>query len=84
MVSERKKQYMKFYNKRPEVKQKKAFYMKQKRSEADTEASRRLVQTLLGLGYEDLAFEYAQERAPEMLATIRVPIKKRKPYKFKQ
>ena len=75
MVSSIKKDYMKHYNKRPYVKLKKALYMQQKRAEADTEAGKRLVQTLLGLGFENLAFEYALERAPEMLATSTVSAK---------
>jgi hypothetical protein len=72
MVSERKKQYMRLYNRRPEVKAKKAEYMRLKRKELDKIAARRLVQELLDLGFEQLAFEYALERAPEMLATVRV------------
>ena len=45
--------------------------MRRIRANADEDASRSLVQTLLNLGYENLAFEYAQERAPEMLATVK-------------
>ena len=83
MVSPQKKDYMKFYNRKPEVKQKKADYMRKIRAEKDTEASKRLVQSLLDLGYDQLAFEYAQERAPEMLAAVEMPIKRKKPHKFK-
>ena len=61
---------MKQYNQLASVKQRKAGYMRRIRAEADTEASQRLVHTLLDLGFEGLAFEYAQERAPEMLATV--------------
>jgi len=68
---------MKFYNKKPEVKQKKADYMRKIRAEKDAEASRKLVQSLLELGYENLAFEYAQERAPEMLAAVKVPARRK-------
>jgi hypothetical protein len=69
---------MKFYNRKPEVKEKKAEYMRNIRTENDKKASRDLVKTLLDLGFEQLAFEYAQERAPEMLTTIKVPVKRRK------
>lgn len=71
MVSEQKKQYMRFYNKRPKVKIKKAEYMRVKRAESDEAAARKLVQELLDMGFEQLAFEYAMERAPEMLATVK-------------
>jgi len=71
MVSERKKQYMKRYNKRPEVMARKAAYMRKVRSEADQAAGREIVNLLLDMGYEDMAFDYAQERAPEMLVIAR-------------
>jgi len=71
MVSEQKKEYMRRYNRKPEVRALKADYMRRKRTEADTEAARKLVTELLSMGYENLAFEYAQERAPEMLATVK-------------
>ncbi|MEM2874252.1 MAG: hypothetical protein QW063_02305 [Candidatus Nanoarchaeia archaeon] len=77
MVSEHKRQYMKIYNKKPHVKAKKALYMRQKRAEIDRLAAQNLVKMLLELGYENLAFEYALERAPEMLATIKTPIRKK-------
>ncbi len=77
MVSPRKREYMKFYNRKSSVKEKKAEYMRNKRAEADSEASRKLVQGLLDLGYEQLAYEYAQERAPEMLATVKVPVRRK-------
>jgi len=78
MASQRKLAYMKYYNQRPEVKAKKAGYMRRVRAQKDESASRSLVQALLNLGFENLAFEYAQERAPEMLATIRMPAKRKK------
>jgi len=71
MVSKRKKAYMRKYNQKPEVKAKKAAYMRKIRAEADKEAARRLVQLLLDFGYEDLAYQYALERAPEMLVTVK-------------
>lgn len=71
MVTERKKKYMKRYNKRPEVKASKAAYMRRVRAEADQEAAQRLVSFLLDAGYEDMAFDYVQERAPEMLVTAK-------------
>ncbi len=76
MVSPHKKAYMKAYNQLATVKAKKAGYMRRVRAEADNEASQRLVHTLLDLGFENLAFEYAQERAPEMLATISPRVRK--------
>ena len=78
MVSDIKKQYMKAYNRLAEVKAKKAEYMRKIRAQKNESASRSLVQTLLNMGYENLAFEYAQERAPEMLATIRMPARRKK------
>ncbi len=71
MVSERKKKYMKKYNKKPKVKARKAEHMRKIRKLADKEATHKLVRFLLDVGYENLAFEYAQERAPEMLATVK-------------
>ena len=68
---EQKKAYMHRYNRKPEVRALKADYMRRKRVESDTEAARRLVTELLSMGYETLAFEYAQERAPEMIATVK-------------
>lgn len=78
MVSSHKKAYMKAYNQLASVKQRKAEYMRKARAEADKDAAQRLVHTLLDLGFEGLATEYAQERAPEMLATIRVPARRKK------
>jgi hypothetical protein len=75
MVSAQKRHYMHFYNKKPEVKAKKADYMRIKRTESDEIAARKLVTELLDMGFEQLAFEYATERAPEMLATIKVKVK---------
>lgn len=75
MVSERKKQYMKKYNQRSYVKEKKAEYMRRKRAEEDQKAARRLVGFLLDMGYEDMAYKYALERAPEMLVTAKRRVK---------
>lgn len=71
MVSEHKKTYMKQYNKKPEVKAKKAEYMRKIRSRKDKEAAHRLVGFLLDQGYENLAYQHALERAPEMLLTVK-------------
>ncbi len=71
MVSERKKNYMKKYNRRPEVKARKAEYMHKVRLLADREAAHRLVRFLLDIGYEDLAYQHALERCPEMLMTVK-------------
>ena len=78
MVTEHKKQYMKHYNQLQHVKAKKAEYMRRVRAEKDSEAARSLVRTLLDLGHEDMAFEYAKERCPEMLLTVknRAPARK--------
>jgi len=78
MVTEQKKQYMKFYNKMPHVKARKAKYMRRARAEQDEESARDLVRTLLDLGYEDLAYEYALERAPEMLIAAKATSRKPK------
>jgi ribulose bisphosphate carboxylase small subunit len=74
MASDRKKSYMKSYNQLPHVKASKAAYMRRIRANTDEDASKNLVRMLLDMGYENLAFEYAQERAPEMLATIKMPV----------
>ena len=71
MVSEAKKAYMKQYNRRPKVKRLKAAYMRKIRSEADQKAARELVSFLAEMGYEDIATEYALERAPEMLISLK-------------
>ncbi len=71
MVSEHKKSYMKAYNKQPAVKTKKADYMRRVRGEADVEAAKRLVNFLLEMGYEKMATDYALERAPEMLVSVK-------------
>jgi len=68
---------MRKYNARPEVKARKAAYMRKIRAKADKEAARNLVRFLLNLGYEQLAYQYALERAPEMLATVKVPVRKK-------
>ncbi len=77
MVSEQKRAYMKSYNRKSVVKAKKADYMRTKRAESDEIAARKLVTELLDMGFEQLAFEYATERAPEMLATVKVAAKRR-------
>lgn len=71
MISTRKRTYMKHYNQLPSVKARKAGYMRKIRAQEDQEAARRLVGFLLEQGYEDMAYAYALERAPEMLITIR-------------
>ena len=78
MVTEHKKRYMKSYNQLSHVKARKAEYMRRFRADKDKEAARNLVRTLLDLGHENLAFEYAQERCPEMLITAknRTPARK--------
>jgi hypothetical protein len=78
MVSLQKKAYMKQYNQLATVKEKKAAYMRKVRAEVDQDASRNLVRTLLDLGFEGLATEYAQERAPEMLVTVSSKSRNRK------
>ncbi len=78
MVSLQKRHYMRLYNKKPEVKAKKADYMRMKRIKSDELAARKLVTELLDMGFENLAFEYAMERAPEMLATVKVKAKLKK------
>jgi len=77
MVTEHKKQYMKHYNQLLHVKAKKAEYMRRVRAAKDSDAARGLVRTLLDLGHEQLAFEYAQERCPEMLVTVKAPSRKK-------
>ncbi len=77
MVTEHKKRYMKRYNQQSQVKAKKAEYMRKIRAAKDAEASRNLVRTLLELGHEQLAFEYAQERAPDMLLTVKTSARKK-------
>lgn len=62
-----KKEYMKEYNKRKHVKEKKKLYMRKKRARKEKESARKLVRIFLDAGYEDLAYKYALERAPEML-----------------
>lgn len=71
VASESKKKYMRKYNRLPSVKNKKAEYMREARRKKDKTAAAELVKFLLEVGYEDMAFEYAQERAPEMLVEVR-------------
>ena len=71
MVSKRKRDYMKKYNQLPQVKARKAAYMRQKRAERDKQAAIELVNFLLDIGYEDMAYAYALERAPQMLLTVK-------------
>ena len=78
MVTETKKKYMSYYNQLLPVKAKKAEYMRRIRAEQDKNAAQNLVRSLLDLGYENLAFEYAKERAPEMLITAKVQSRRRK------
>jgi hypothetical protein len=77
MVTECKRQYMKQYNQLPHVKASKAEYMRRVRAGNDKESARSLVRSLLDLGFESLAFEYAQERCPEMLITAKAVSKKK-------
>lgn len=69
---------MKRYNKKPEVRERKAEYMRKIRSKKDKEAAHRLVRFLLDQGYEDLAYQHALERAPEMLVTVKAKARPRK------
>ena len=77
MVTVHKKLYMKHYNQMQHVKARKAEYMRRVRAARNAEASRDLVRTLLELGHEQLAFEYAQERCPEMLVTVKAETRKK-------
>ena len=77
-VSSHKKAYMKSYNQKPEVKSRKAEYMRKTRAKSDQEAAERLVNMLLDQGFEDWAFDVAQERAPHMLITAKNRIRNRK------
>ena len=77
-VSENKKAYMKKYNNREYVKFKKAEYMKKIRKNSDDEAAIRVVALLKEYGFEDWAFDIAQERAPQMLVTAKNRVRKRK------
>jgi len=77
-VSENKKAYMKKYNNREYVKQKKAEYMQKTRKTSDDEASIRLVNLLREYGFEDWAVDIAQERAPQMLVSSRIRTRKAK------
>lgn len=70
---------MKRYNKKPEVKGRKAEYMRKIRTRQDKEAAHRLVRFLLDMGYEELAYQHAIERAPEMLVTVKAKTRPRKP-----
>ncbi len=71
MVSKRKKEYMKGYNQKLEVKSKKAAYMRKIRGEKARLLARENVLAFLDAGFENQAFEYAKEFAPEMLLTIK-------------
>ena len=77
-VSKNKKSYMKKYNNREYVKQKKAEYMRKTRKNSNDEASIRLVNLLREYGYEDWAVDVAQERAPQMLVSSKVRTRKRR------
>jgi hypothetical protein len=74
MVSAKKKKYMKKYNQKPSTKEKKRKYMQDQRLNQDIEAAKDLVSFLLEQGFEDLAFEYAQEFVPEMLITAKASV----------
>lgn len=79
MVTEHKRKYMKNYNQRMTVKEKKAEYMRKVRADKDQVAARNLVSFLLEQGFESIAYDYAMERAPEMLVLAkngRKPIRK--------
>jgi hypothetical protein len=77
-VSNRKKTYMKEYNSRNYVKDRKSEYMRKLRSKQDKEAAKRLVNMLREYGFEDWAVDVAQERAPEMLVSSKVRTRKRR------
>lgn len=62
-----KKEYMDKYNKRDYVKERKKLYMRKQRAEKEEEAARNLVNIFLEAGFEDIAYQYALERAPDML-----------------
>ena len=68
---------MRKYNQRPDVKERKAEYMRRVRSEDDRAAARRLVNVLLDYGFEDWAFDVARERAPEMLVKAKARSRRR-------
>ena len=77
-ASNHKKAYMKKYNQKSEVKSRKAEYMRKTRAKSDQIAAGRLVNMLLEQGFEDWAFDVAQERAPQMLITAKNRVRKRK------
>jgi hypothetical protein len=77
-ASTHKKAYMKKYNQKPEVKSRKAEYMRKTREKSDQVAAERLVNMLLDQGFEAWAFDVAQERAPHMLVTAKNRVRKRK------
>lgn len=70
-------EYMKKYNQREYVKERKKHYMREKRAEKEEEAARNLVNIFLEAGFEDIAYDYALERAPDMLVNAK-PYKARK------
>jgi hypothetical protein len=78
MVTVHKKQYMMKYNKQPKVKARKAEYMRKVRAEMRMHKARDMVNFLRECGYENIAFDYATTYAPDMLVTIKAPVKKRK------
>ncbi len=71
---------MQNYNQREYVKSRKAAYMRKKRVSAAKVRAREVVRAFLDVGFEDQAFEYAKEFAPEMLLTVKArrPLKQRK------
>ncbi len=76
MVTVHKKRYMKKYNKRLEVKAKKAAYMREVRAEKKIKDAKDIVRFLLNSGYENMAFDYAKQYVPEMLVTAKAVTKK--------
>ena len=77
-VSKNKKKYMKKYNNRSYVKQKKAEYMRMNRKKSNNEAAIRVVNLLKEYGFEDWAFDIAQERAPQMLVSSKIRPRRKK------
>ncbi len=78
MVSKRKKAYMREYNQQPYVKAKKAEYMRKVRAVKARQLAKETVLAFLHAGYENQAFEYAKEFAPETLLIIKARAPNRK------
>ena len=77
-VSKNKKKYMKKKKNKNNKKQKKAEYMRMNRKKSNNEAAIRVVNLLKEYGFEDWAFDIAQERAPQMLVSSKVRSRKRR------